>query len=301
MPTCPSIVPVDPASEAHRRAAFDLLAPRAGHNLFILGNLLNPVPDTTFYAATLGGRWAALAMYCAPFRSLIPSTVHGAAGGEDEVAVIRDLVLYVAARHSPVEALNGIAAVANPALDALATLGYRVTNADSQQVFMELALPSPDVLPPQTHEARARPVAPDDLPRVAFLIRQFRDAANTGPVTDDEVRRASLTAVRYVLEDAEGGQVVSTAATNGVAAGTFQVLGVVTDPAHRGRGYAAAITARLCRDLARQGARRAVLFTNHANAVARRCYERLGFQVTGHYRVARVVQQDPPPATRESP
>jgi ribosomal protein S18 acetylase RimI-like enzyme len=57
---------------------------------------------------------------------------------------------------------------------------------------------------------------------------------------------------------------------------------IVTHPAHRGRGHAAAVTARLCNELSKT--------TDHVglnvkadNAAAVRCYERLGFRPVAEY------------------
>jgi ribosomal protein S18 acetylase RimI-like enzyme len=60
---------------------------------------------------------------------------------------------------------------------------------------------------------------------------------------------------------------------------------IVTHPAHRGRGYAAAVTARLCHEL---GATvdHIGLNVKADNMAARTCYERLGFRAVAEYEEA---------------
>jgi uncharacterized protein len=91
---------------------------------------------------------------------------------------------------------------------------------------------------------------------------------------------------RLVME--VDGQVVSTASTNGLGLKSFQILGVVTRADVRRRGYARAACAALMRRMQAQGAEHCVLFTNETNTAARRCYESLGFRVTGDFCVARL-------------
>lgn len=53
---------------------------------------------------------------------------------------------------------------------------------------------------------------------------------------------------------------------------------VWTPPEHRGRGYAAAITAFVCADALAAGARACTLFADAANATSNGVYERIGFR-----------------------
>jgi predicted GNAT family acetyltransferase len=53
---------------------------------------------------------------------------------------------------------------------------------------------------------------------------------------------------------------------------------VYTPPEHRGRGYAAAVTAAAARWALGSGARHVLLYTDLANPTTNRLYPRLGFR-----------------------
>jgi predicted GNAT family acetyltransferase len=128
----------------------------------------------------------------------------------------------------------------------------------------------------------------DDRRTIAGLMRYLRGGTPHAPVTDEEARRIGLNPLRYVL--VADGQVVSTAATNGVGISAFQILGVATHAEHRGKGYAAAVCAALIRAMRKEGARQTIIFTGRGNAPALRCYGKLGFRPTGEYWVAKVAR-----------
>ncbi|TDC23985.1 GNAT family N-acetyltransferase [Streptomyces sp. 8K308] len=62
------------------------------------------------------------------------------------------------------------------------------------------------------------------------------------------------------------------------AAGQARVANVYTPPAHRGHGYATALTASLSRSAQQAGAREVVLFTDLANPTSNAIYQRIGYR-----------------------
>ena len=100
--------------------------------------------------------------------------------------------------------------------------------------------------------------------------------------------------LRHVLEDC--GKIVSTASTNGLGLAAFQILGVATLPEARRQGYASAVCAALMRTMHSQGAKSCVVFTGLGNLAAQRCYEQLGFRITGEYYVAEFAPASCPSA-----
>jgi predicted GNAT family acetyltransferase len=58
---------------------------------------------------------------------------------------------------------------------------------------------------------------------------------------------------------------------------------VVTHPAHRNRGYAGLVTARLCRSLLEK-VEHVGLHVKADNAAALACYRKLGFEIIASYR-----------------
>jgi predicted GNAT family acetyltransferase len=86
---------------------------------------------------------------------------------------------------------------------------------------------------------------------------------------------------------------VSLAGNSRPAAGVTRVGPVYTPPAHRRRGYAAAITVAVTRAVLDAGAAEVVLFTDLANPTSNALYGRLGYQRAGD----RVMLEFSPAAT----
>lgn len=75
-----------------------------------------------------------------------------------------------------------------------------------------------------------------------------------------------------------GGVPVSMAGVSRRVAGTVRVATVYTPPEHRGRGYAAAVTAEVSRAAREAGADEVLLFTDLANPTSNGVYRRIGFE-----------------------
>ncbi|MFE6183242.1 GNAT family N-acetyltransferase [Streptomyces sp. NPDC056465] len=75
-----------------------------------------------------------------------------------------------------------------------------------------------------------------------------------------------------------GGVPVSLAGVSRRVAGTVRVANVYTPPEHRGRGYAAALTAEVSRAAREEGAREVLLFTDLANPTSNGVYGRIGYE-----------------------
>jgi RimJ/RimL family protein N-acetyltransferase len=269
-----------------RAELVSFLAERETHNLFILGNLTRGFPQSHVYTARRGGRLVGAAGYYARPKGVCPFST-------DE-QVVRGLVRHVAAIHRPIEHLNAIGYVGRPALEEILSMGFALRN-EPWQVFMEASDLAAVPLSGWPGQEKVRRVEPRDGAEVARLIRYLDEPDDDSPVRDEEVAKALLNPDRLVLE--EQGRVVATASTNGLGLKAFQILGVATDPAHRGRGYARATCAELMRRLRAEGARQSVLFTGPENEPAQRCYRKLGFEITGEYCMAQLMS----PGTSDSP
>lgn len=268
---------VDHEQEEVRRALIGFLAERETHNLFILGNLMARFPGSHIYVASRHGRWAGVAGYYQTPKSIIPYSI--------DAEISRALVRHILGIHRPVEWLCGVGYAAGPALDEMKSCGFAVIN-DPRQVFMEAAVDQEADIPQCPHEDLARFIKDRDGEKLVHLLRYLRRPDEGSPVTDDEIHRALLNRQRLVIE--MDGKLVSTAATNGVGIRAFQIIGVVTLPEYRRRGYARALCCALVRHAYRQGARRAALFTDIHNGAAQDCYRSLGFRVSDDYVVAQV-------------
>jgi RimJ/RimL family protein N-acetyltransferase len=127
---------------------------------------------------------------------------------------------------------------------------------------------------------RARAAGEADREQLMDFIRGF--AADVGEdVTVDAATWATTRYAdkHYTFWETPDGTPVSVAGVNPPVAGLAQVDPVYTPPAHRGHGYAAAVTAAVTRAALAAGATETALFTNAANPTSNALYERLGYDV----------------------
>ncbi|WP_406012839.1 GNAT family N-acetyltransferase [Streptomyces sp. NBC_00984] len=149
--------------------------------------------------------------------------------------------------------------------------GHRV---DQEQRLYRLAT----LIPPSPAPAgrpRAAVVADREL-----LVRWVRDFADgTGQpgthaerLVDERIASGGLT----LWED--DGVPVSMAGVSPRIAGMVRVAAVYTPPEHRGRGYAAGVTAEISRAARQAGAQEVLLFTDLANPTSNGVYRRIGYR-----------------------
>jgi RimJ/RimL family protein N-acetyltransferase len=193
----------------------------------------------------------------------------------------RALARHIVQNHPEILFLCAISTVAEPACNELRLMGYELAG-DPRCVFMQLNTPPPQ----QPFEELARLIKPGDYEEVARLHRYLHNVPQDSPVTEEELRSVSMNPLCYVL--VSDGKVVSTATTNGIGISAFQIIGVVTLPELRKKGYASAICASLIRRMWADGALRSILFTEIDNSAAQACYYRLGFRADGEYWMAKI-------------
>jgi GNAT superfamily N-acetyltransferase len=111
--------------------------------------------------------------------------------------------------------------------------------------------------------------------------REFTVETHEGwnePVSAEEVTRRLLSLGAGEFVWTVDGEPVSLASARPVVAGMSRIGPVYTPPEHRGRGYAAAVTAVASRWALDAGAERVVLFTDLANPTSNALYPRIGFR-----------------------
>ena len=124
------------------------------------------------------------------------------------------------------------------------------------------------------------PDAPDRRVR-DFLAAQREGFGDPEPVTTEHVERFRGRAVdRICVAGVVDGMAVATALSSPVSDRVVEIGGVATVPAHRGRGIAAALSARVTADAFAAGAQ--VVWLTAADERAERIYARLGFGVAGY-------------------
>ncbi len=123
----------------------------------------------------------------------------------------------------------------------------------------------------------ARRLGPADIEMLADLYRSIAEFQNFN--RDNAALRAALeegSGRGYGIE--QDGRMVAAAMTAAENRASAMIIGVATRLAYRGRGYATALMAGLCRDLLAEG-KTACLF--YDNPRAGRIYHRLGFEEIG--------------------
>lgn len=135
--------------------------------------------------------------------------------------------------------------------------------------------------PPQPAPAgQARPAGEADRDQLMDFCRGFaadvREDVAIDTVTWPTTRYADKD---YTFWETPDGTPVSMAGINPTVAGLAQVDPVYTPAAHRGRGYAAGVTAAVTRAALAAGATEVTLFTDATNPTSNALYQRLGYDV----------------------
>ena len=252
------------------------LAPYESKALFLLCNLKDQTLPFFIYEAWFKGQLVGVGAFYPAFASFaLFSELPKAA---------RELAKSVMQAHS-VEMVLGVEAVARPVCEEFFRQGKKLSG-DPKRLFLELK--KEDFKPFTVLDAKVRPFETKDLDAVAILSRELDEFPFDGPVREEERIKTLASPLRSCLEI--GGQVASTACSNGLALTAFQILGVATAKEFRKRGYARAVCSHLIGELFAKGAQNAVLFTGRENAAARKCYAHLGFRQTGIFYMANFTQ-----------
>ncbi|MFE9724271.1 GNAT family N-acetyltransferase [Streptomyces sp. NPDC005794] len=159
---------------------------------------------------------------------------------------------------------------------ALASRWPRHRVDEEHRLYRLGTLVPPSPAPP----GRPRTATPADRPLLVGWIRAF--GAETGQsgdraerIVDERTAHGGLT-----LWETDG-EPVSMAGVSRRIAGTVRVATVYTPPEHRGRGYAAAVTAEVSRVAREEGAREVLLFTDLAHPTSNGVYRRIGYEAVG--------------------
>ncbi|MFI8007662.1 GNAT family N-acetyltransferase [Streptomyces sp. NPDC086010] len=149
--------------------------------------------------------------------------------------------------------------------------GHRV---DKEQRLYGLGTP----VPPSPAPAGA-PRAATTADRALLVEWLGAFGEETGQPADQAARIVDAGVARGAMTLWEAGGVpVSLAGVSPRVAGTVRVSSVFTPPEHRGRGYAAAVTAEVDRAAREAGVHEVLLFTDLANPTSNGVYRRIGYE-----------------------
>jgi RimJ/RimL family protein N-acetyltransferase len=138
--------------------------------------------------------------------------------------------------------------------------------------------------PAEPPSGRLRPARIDDRELLVRWEHEFVIEARLPSGAASEVERTIERRLDYggqfVWDD--GGPVCTVGHAPQVA-GTLRIGPVYTSPENRGRGYASAAVAGICRDALARGVRQCMLFTDLTNPTSNKIYAALGFERCGDW------------------
>lgn len=130
---------------------------------------------------------------------------------------------------------------------------------------------------PRLPAGRAREGTLDDLPLLTRWVEAFEEDTGIFSTGAEALTRELLRSGAVSLWEV-GGDPVSMAATSGATPNAVRVSYVYTPPDLRGRGYAAAVTAHVTRQILDTGYPSAVLYTDRDDPVPNHIYRKLGYR-----------------------
>jgi len=267
------VVSVDIQRSLEKDRILSYLLPHETKALFLLGNLLNPLQPAFLYGAKENGKLLGVCGYYPTFQSCSIFS---------EAQVVSKAFAHLINEKYPCTTLLGMKEMVLPAYEEWISLG-RESLSNPEKSFFELHMG--DFIPHTTSDGVIREESDEDLDRAGLLFRHLQDEPINLLLTERERTQMRARPIRFCLE--VKGEIVTIASSNGLAHKAFQILGVVTDPQFRARGYAKAVCSHLINEMQKRGAQEAILFTDPDNVQAIRCYQSLGFRRTDSYYVAR--------------
>ncbi|MEV7870599.1 GNAT family N-acetyltransferase [Streptomyces sp. NPDC088124] len=160
---------------------------------------------------------------------------------------------------------------------------YRLT--DGMRLF-RLGEPAP---PDPAPEGRARYAESRDIPLAVEWLTAFAEEIGESAGGDRRAPAVARIEDRRLLLWEVDGVPVSLAGHAPLIAGQIRVAPVYTPPAHRGRGYAAGVTAAVGEAARRAGADEVLLFADNANPTSNALYQRLGYRPVEEYATAELA------------
>jgi ribosomal protein S18 acetylase RimI-like enzyme len=263
------IIEVDPKNKKYRDELIDYLVKDEAKALFLIANLVSNFTPSFIYVAMQNDRIVGVCGYYPTFKSC---SIYAET---DEAS--RILAKKVISIHS-ISALLGMKTMILPAYKEFLKKGMKsITNP--QHVFFELDMKN--FKPFFTQDGKIISIEKNDINDAVLLLRYLNNIPKEKPITNQEQAKVLATSEKFCLKIDE--KMVSIASSNGLAIKAFQILGVVSHPDYRKKGYAKAVCSYLISHMKDKGANKAIIFTKEDNIAAKKCYLDLGFQIVDKY------------------
>lgn len=235
------------------------------HVTGVLGGSHQQDPTDIWAAVLDGDDVVGLAMHVPP-RPVFVSRLPPAAAAELAGALF--------AQGRPVGGVIGEAA----ASQAFAETWSALTGTAPTVIFSERMYRLERLRPPAGVSGAAHPAGPPDV----GVVRDWLEAFHREAMPHESAAGLAATAQRRVAAGqiqlwSDRGAPVSLAAHSAPAVGVARLGPVFTPPAHRGRGYGAAVTAAATAAALDDGARDVVLYADLANPTSNAIYRRIGY------------------------
>ncbi|MGI9438052.1 MAG: GNAT family N-acetyltransferase [Geminicoccaceae bacterium] len=155
-------------------------------------------------------------------------------------------------------------------------LGLRFEGSIEQGIS---ALAEPPIYPDVPGVPRR--VTADDADRfVDWIIKFVKEASPHDPLPSDELLRSRAGAGQHWFWTVDD-EPVSLAGIVRQTCDVAAIASVYTPPPHRNRGFAGAVVSTVVDQIYAGGRKTACLYTNLANPISNRCYEKIGFKRVG--------------------
>lgn len=145
---------------------------------------------------------------------------------------------------------------------------------------------------PRLPAGQVRKAGLDDLPLLTRWMTAFEEDTGIFSTGAEALTRQLISAGTASVWEVDG-RPVSMAATAGGTPNAARVSYVYTPPEERGRGYAAAVTAHVTREILDAGHRMAVLYTDLDDPVPNHIYRKLGYRRVASAMTVRFQEIEP--------
>lgn len=260
-------------TESDKKLVLEFAYQREMESQFVLGSFKsykNSLSDNYFWGYFKNGQLIGMASIFSRWNNLVVQSL--------KKEVIEDLVDEVVKSGRKIEYVSYFKKFAEVIIERLKKYGLEPKKYDEQIFF---TLKKDDFVDYSKGEAGL--LMSEDLDEYIKMAREANDENVEAPIKEIERKRVNLE-LTFVLKIE--GKIVSRAYLQGMSKNFFQIGGVVTKKAERGKGYAKRVISSLCKNFFEKEIGTAILYVDKDNIAALKVYEAIGFKKVGEYLTA---------------